>query len=103
MEGELSQLPQGFESRARAVPEEIAEHVAQIEIKREEIAELKTMESEPWPKQTELNEKLQRLASIVQALEEEAREDAAPNPGQSASAAQSSQAHAHQPVIRVQR
>lgn len=102
MDGELSQLPQGFESRARAVPEEIAEHEAQIEIKREEIAELKTMEAEPWPKQTELSEKLQRLASIVQALEEEARKDAAPDPGQSAAAAQSSQAHADQPVMRVQ-
>lgn len=80
MEGELSALPQGFESRARAIPEEIAEHEAAILGMREEVAELRVMEEERWPKKAELDEKQQRLAAIIGELEAEAAAANAPAP-----------------------
>ncbi|GAA1621958.1 hypothetical protein GCM10009805_14820 [Leucobacter chromiireducens subsp. solipictus] len=80
MEGELSALPQGFESRARAIPDEIAEHETAISNAFEEVAELKVLEVEPWPKKEELVQKQERLASVIGELEAEANADRTPDP-----------------------
>lgn len=72
MEGELSKLSQGFETRARELPDEVLEHRTMLETTKSEVAELRVLEEERWPKQVELDEKQQRLASIIQELEAEA-------------------------------
>ncbi|WP_449279238.1 helicase [Leucobacter sp. GX0328] len=72
MSGELSALSQGFESRARSLPDTITEHSGQLESARREVAELRELEQEPWPRQSELSEKQARLAEVLGELEREA-------------------------------
>lgn len=72
LEGELSMLSQGFESRARALPDELADLRQQLATSQSEVVELRELESEPWPKKAELAEKVQRLAALVGELEAEA-------------------------------
>lgn len=80
MEVRLSMLSQGFESRARVLPDELAELRQQLATYQSEVVELRELESEPWPKKAELAEKVQRLAGLVGELEAEAAADA-PRPG----------------------
>lgn len=81
LDGELSMLSQGFESRARNLPDETAELAQRLAAARDEVTELRELEQEPWPKQAELAEKQERLAALLGELEAEAaRSEPAPDP-----------------------
>lgn len=93
MDGELSMLSQGFESRARALPDEIRDLEAQLSTVRTEVTELRELEQEPWPKKAELEEKQHRLAGLIKELEAEAaaKPEDAPAPPAHAPAQQPAQ------------
>lgn len=73
MSGELSSLSQGFEREARQVPEVISNHEARLDATQLEVAELRALGEESWPKLPELSEKLSRLAALIGELELEAQ------------------------------
>lgn len=90
MDGELSMMSQGFESRARAIPDEIRTLEYRLQVTTTEVAELRELEAESWPKLDELKSKRERLAGIIQELEQEAGAETAP---ESAPAAQQDPQH----------
>lgn len=57
---------------SRALPGDIAQHPESLTVWRSEVAELRELETEQWPRKEELAQKQARLTGIIHELELEA-------------------------------
>ncbi|WP_461644492.1 helicase-related protein [Leucobacter aridicollis] len=80
-EGDESGLAQSFELQARDLPAQIADHEETVAVAAAEVAELRQVELEEWPKRTELGGVQARLAALLAQLEQEATAQEAPDHG----------------------
>lgn len=77
-QGDLSGLAQSFEMQARDIPALIKEHERTVVAATEEVAELRRLEQEDWPKRAELAALQTELAGLVDELEQEAKSPEGP-------------------------
>lgn len=80
VEGTPAMLSRQFERHAATLPMQLEELQTNLEMARAEIAQMRILEAEEWPRKTELYEKRGRLSALVLELEQEALPSPTPPP-----------------------